>query len=155
MTAALIYLLLLSLIVAEARRDDEGGRCTAVQQRLVKLRAEIEQVEQEAEACSDGVTLDAPHSPAPPLEEAAAGSAWAGEFALPVNQSAHDVASTTSEGVSEGRRRQTSSTAPPSSPSPAQPLFFASHVRPARSSSEMSPRRFSFHPFRQYRHLIA
>jgi hypothetical protein len=60
--AAPIYALLLSLVVAEAGATDEGGRCTAVQQRLLKLRAEIQEVEQEAEAaCAAGVPTDVPH----------------------------------------------------------------------------------------------
>jgi hypothetical protein len=37
MTAALIYVLLHSLIVAEARRDDGKGRCTAVQLSLLRF----------------------------------------------------------------------------------------------------------------------
>ena len=93
MTAFSICGLLLSLVVGEARRHDEGVRCTAVQDRLAELRAEIKLLEHEEVACAAGVTADAPH---PPLE-----------LALPLTQSPPDVPSTTSG----DRRRQTSGTA--------------------------------------------
>ena len=62
---AAIYALLLSLVVTEGTRLEGGGRCMAVHRRLAKLRAEITEVEQEAEACSAGVTSDARLLPLP------------------------------------------------------------------------------------------
>jgi hypothetical protein len=95
--AAPIYTLLLSLVIAEAKRHDEGGRCMVAQERLAQLRAQIAEVEQEVQAaCSD-----APHPTPPPLEG----------LALPMREPLPDAASTTSG----GRRRQTSGTATPSS----------------------------------------
>ncbi len=106
--AAPIYTLLLSLVIAEAKRhDDEGGRCVVAQERLAQLRAQIAEVEQEVQfACSAGVALDPPR----PTWEEAAGHVWAGG---PVRQPLSDAASTTSG----GRRRQTSGPAPPFSTS--------------------------------------
>jgi hypothetical protein len=109
--AAPIYTLLLSLVMAETRRHDEGGRCTVAQQRLAQLRAEIQKVEQEADvACSAGVTVapDPPRPPMPPLEEATMGAVWAEGLALPVRQPLPDAASRISGGR---RRRQISGTA--------------------------------------------
>ena len=103
--AAPIYVLLLSLFAAEARLQEEGGRCMAVQQRLAQLRAEIEEVEEEAAlACSAGTT---PVSalPSVALVNDAAGVASAG-LALPATPSLPDGAST----KPGGRRRQTSGT---------------------------------------------
>ena len=103
--AAPIYLLLLSLVVAAARRHDEGGRCMAAQQRLSELRAEIAVAEQEVQAaCSAVVAPASMHALAPPLEEAAAEGAGLGPL---VTESRPDAAST----GSAGRRRQTSGTA--------------------------------------------
>ena len=100
--AAPIYTLLLSLVIAEAKRHDEGGRCMVAQERLAQLRAQIAEVEQEVQAaCSAGVASDAPHPTTPPLEG----------LALPMREPLPDAASTTSG----GRRRQTSGTATPSS----------------------------------------
>ena len=97
--AAPIYTLLLSLVIAEAKRHDEGGRCVVAQERLAQLRAQIAEVEQEVQAaCSAGVASDAPTTP--PLEG----------LALPMREPLPDAASTTSG----GRRRQTSGTATPS-----------------------------------------
>lgn len=109
-SAGLMCVVLLSLVVPEARSHREIDRCMAVQQRLTELRAEIEQVEHEAKnACSVDGTPDSPHPPAPPLEEVAAGAAsWAGRRALPITGSIPDNPSTTSG----GRRRQTSGTHP-------------------------------------------
>ena len=102
--AAPIYTLLLSLVIADAKRHDEGGRCVVAQERLAQLRAQIAEVEQEVQAaCSAGVALDPPR----PTWEEAAGHVWAGG---PVRQPLPDAASTTSG----GRRRQTSGPAPPS-----------------------------------------
>jgi hypothetical protein len=103
--AAPIYLLLISLVVAAARRHDEGGRCVAAHLRLSELRAEIAVAEHEVQAaCSAGVDPGSLQAPAPPLEEAAA------EGAGPVAESRSDAAST----GSGRRRRQTSGTAPQS-----------------------------------------
>jgi hypothetical protein len=105
--AAPIYTLLLSLVIADAKRHDEGGRCVVAQERLAQLRAQIAEVEQEVQAaCPAGVALDPPR----PTWEEAAGHMWAGG---PVRQPIPDAASTTSG----GRRRQTSGPAPPSSTS--------------------------------------
>ena len=102
--AAPIYALLLSLVIANAKRHDEGGRCMVAQERLAQLRTQIADVEQEVQvACSAGVALDPPH-----LEEAAVGHVWTGGLALPVHQPLPDAASMTSG----GRRRQTSGPAP-------------------------------------------
>ena len=99
--AAPIYTLLLSLVIAAAKRHDEGGRCVVAQERLAQLRAQIAEVEQEVHAaCSASVALDPPR----PTREEAAGHVWAGG---PVRQPLPDAASTTSG----GRRRQTSGTA--------------------------------------------
>ncbi len=105
-----LWLVLLSLVVAEARSRKEIDRCMTVQQRITELRAEIVQLEHEAKnACSVDVTPDPPQPPAPPLEEVAAGAAsWAGRHALPITRSIPDKPSTTSG----GRRRQTSGTPP-------------------------------------------
>ena len=106
--AAPIYTLLLSLVIAAAKRHDEGGRCVVAQERLAQLRAQIAEVEQEVHvACSAGVALDPSRPTTPPLEEAAAGHVWVEGLALPVRQPLPDAASTTSG----GRRRQTSGTA--------------------------------------------
>ena len=56
-----ICVLLLLLTVAQAKPQGEGGRCMAAQQRLAKLRAEIEGVEQEVDAACAAVATDAPH----------------------------------------------------------------------------------------------
>ena len=77
--AGLMCVVLLSLVVAEARSHKEIDRCMTVQQRITELRAEIVplRVEHEAKsACSVDVTPDPPQPPAPPpLEEVAAGAA--------------------------------------------------------------------------------
>ena len=104
--AAPIYLLLLSLVVAAARRHDEGGHCMAAQQRLSELRAEISVAEQEVQAaCSAGIAPTSLQAPAPPLEEAAAEGA--GGLGPLVTEPRPDAAST----GWVGRRRQTSGTA--------------------------------------------
>jgi hypothetical protein len=106
--AAPIYTLLLSLVIADAKRHDEGGRCVVAQERLAQLRAQIAEVEQEVQAaCSAGVALDPPR----PTWEEAAGHMWAEG---PVRQPLPDAAASTTSG---GRRRQTSGPAPPSSTS--------------------------------------
>ena len=106
--AAPIYTLLLSLVLAEAKRHDEGGRCVVAQERLAQLRAEIAVAEQEVQvACSAGVARDPPR----PTWEEAAGHLWAGE---PLRQPLPDAAAST---TLVGRRRQTSGPAPPSSTS--------------------------------------
>jgi hypothetical protein len=109
-TAFSIYVLLLSLVVGEARGYDESVRCMAVQHRLMELRAEITLLEEEEVTCLARVTPAATH---PPLE-----------LALPVTESLPDVPSTTSG----DRRRQTSGTAP---------LSFA---QPRRKSSALASR---------------
>ena len=97
MITAMVYTVLLFCVVAEDRLSNKGGRCIAAQQRLVKLRAEIREVEQDAEAaCLADVTQNAPHLPVPPLDEAlAAGAASVVD---------HGAASA----ISGGRRLQTS-----------------------------------------------
>ena len=64
-TTTPIYVLFLSLLGTQGTRLEEGGGCVAVHQRLAKLRAEILEVEQEAEECSPTVNPDAPHLPSP------------------------------------------------------------------------------------------
>ena len=118
--AAPIYTLLLSLVIADAKRHDEGGRCVVAQERLAQLRAQIAEVEQEVQAaCSAGVALDPPR----PTWEEAAGHVWAGE---PLRQPLPDAAASTTLG---GRRRQTSGPAPPSSTSTNCTVQFATVCR--------------------------
>jgi hypothetical protein len=101
--AAPIYVLLLSLFTAEARLQEEGVRCMAVQQRLAKLRAEIEEVEEEAALACSADTTPEPALPSKALVKDAAGVAWAG-LALPATPFLADGASASLG----GRRRQTS-----------------------------------------------
>ncbi len=60
-----ICVLFLSLLGTQGTRLEHGDGCVAVHLRLAKLRAEIMEVEQEAEECSPTVTPDAPHLPSP------------------------------------------------------------------------------------------
>ncbi len=107
--AAPIYFFLLSLVVAAARRHDEGGRCVAAHLRLSELRAEIAVAEHEVQAaCSAGVDPVSLKAPAPPLEGAVAEGA--GGLGPPVAESRSDAAST----GSGRRRRRPSGTAPQS-----------------------------------------
>ena len=64
MIAAFVYGLLVSLVVADVKEPDEGGRCMDLQRRLVTLRADMEELQakieevkqQEIAACSVGAT---------------------------------------------------------------------------------------------------
>ena len=108
-TAGPIYALLLSLVMADANRLDKNGGCIDVQQRLAKLRAEIEEVEAEAhEACSTSVGRDA-----------ARRSPHLGETAFRVVRAVHVLpslgdANSTDLQLPGGRLLQTSGTTHPS-----------------------------------------
>jgi cephalosporin hydroxylase len=64
MIGAFVYGLLVSLVVADVKEPDEGGRCMDLQRRLVTLRADMEELQakieevkqQEIAACSVGAT---------------------------------------------------------------------------------------------------
>jgi hypothetical protein len=118
--AARIFLLLL-LVVADARlHDDDGGLCMSAQQRLAKLRAEIKEAEQKAEAaCSANVNPDALHYPA-----------WVGGLAdTTAAATATAAAALSSTATSVDRRRQTSGMAPSVSTYRLRTMLVSSNTR--------------------------
>ena len=117
--AARIFLLLL-LVVADARLHDDGGLCMSAQQRLAKLRAEIKEAEQKAEAaCSANVNPDALHYPA-----------WVGELAdTTAAATATAAAALSSTTTSVDRRRQTSGMAPSVSAYRLRTMLVSSNTR--------------------------